>query len=50
VHLGWLLDARTRTAYIYRPRAEVQTLEQPTELDGSPELPGFTLDLARVWR
>ena len=50
VRLGWLLDAPTRTAYVYRPDAEVQVLEQPTTLDGSPELPGFTLDLTRVWR
>jgi Uma2 family endonuclease len=50
VRLGWLLDATTRTAYVYRPDAEVQVLEQPTSLDGSPELPGFTLDLTRAWR
>jgi Uma2 family endonuclease len=50
VRLGWLLDATTRTAYVYRPDAEVQVLEQPTALDGSPELPGFVLDLTRVWR
>jgi Uma2 family endonuclease len=50
VRLGWLLDGDTRTAYVYRPDAEVQVLEQPTALDGSPELPGFTLDLTRVWR
>jgi Uma2 family endonuclease len=50
VRLGWLLNAPTRTAYVYRPGAEVQTLEQATALDGSPELPGFILDLTRVWR
>jgi Uma2 family endonuclease len=50
VRLGWLLDGTTRTAYVYRPDAEVQVLEQPTALDGSPELAGFTLDLTRVWR
>ena len=50
VRLGWLLDGDARTAYVYRPGAEVQTFEQPTALDGSPELPGFTLDLTRVWR
>jgi Uma2 family endonuclease len=50
VRLGWLLNAPTRTAYVYRPGAEVQTFEQATALDSSPELPGFILDLTRVWR
>ena len=42
VRLGWLLDADSRTAHVYRPGTEVQVLEQPTALDGSPELPGLS--------
>ena len=49
VRLGWLLDPRTHTAYIYRPGAPVERLKQPTSLAGDPVLPGFVLDLSTVW-
>jgi Uma2 family endonuclease len=49
VRLGWLLDPMTRTAYVYRPGAEVQVVEGASSLDGSPELPGFVLDLAKIF-
>jgi Uma2 family endonuclease len=50
VKLGWLLDETSRTAYVYRPGAEVQVIENASTLDASPELPGFVLDLAPIWR
>jgi len=49
VRLGWLLDLLTQTAYIYRPGAEVETIEQAREISGTPELPGFTLNLQEIW-
>jgi len=49
VRLGWLLDPLTQTAYIYRPGAEVEIIEQAREISGEPELPGFTLNLQEIW-
>jgi Uma2 family endonuclease len=49
VRLGWLLDPTTKTVYVYRAGAEVQVIENATSLDGSPELPGFVLDVAPIW-
>ena len=49
--LGWLidpLDPRHRV-YIYRPGAQVEILEAPESLTGDPELPGFVLDMQRIW-
>lgn len=47
--LGWLLDPTERHVYVYRPDAPVETLEHPAAVSGDPELPGFTLQLARIW-
>lgn len=47
--LGWLIDPEKRQVYIYRPGTEVQRLEAPETLSGAPELPGFVLDLRRIW-
>lgn len=47
--LGWLIDTQSRRVEIYRPRREVEVLENPTELSGEDVLPGFILNLRRVW-
>ena len=47
--LGWLLDPFQQRAYVYRPGAAVEILDNPETLSGDPELPGFMLDLARIW-
>ena len=49
--LGWLIDpiSSPKRVHIYRPQAEVVILEEPSEVSGEPELPGFTLDMSRVW-
>lgn len=49
VSLGWLIDRRNRTIYIYRPNQEVQILENPAQVSGDPELPGFSLPMAKIW-
>ena len=51
VRLGWLIDPLDpqRRTYIYRPGAGVEVLEAPESLSGDPELPGFTLNLQRIW-
>jgi Uma2 family endonuclease len=47
--LGWLIDPEERKVYLYRPGAEVVCLENPTQVAGDSLLPGFVLDLERVW-
>jgi Uma2 family endonuclease len=49
VSLGWLIDRKNRTVYIYRPNQEVQILENPEEVSGVPELLGFRLLMAKIW-
>ena len=50
VSLGWLIDPIERRVYVYRPNAEVETLENPTEISGEPLLKGFMLDLRDIWK
>ena len=49
--LGWLIDPLSdpNRVYIYRPQADVEILEDPSAVSGEPELPGFTLELTRIW-
>ncbi|GAX44924.1 hypothetical protein NIES4075_59430 [Tolypothrix sp. NIES-4075] len=47
--LGWLIDPQQRRVEIYRPGLAVEVLENPTELSGEAVLPGFVLNLRRVW-
>ena len=47
--LGWLLDPLERQAHVYRPGAQPEILDNPDSLSADPELPGFTLDLRRIW-
>ncbi|MDP9487283.1 MAG: Uma2 family endonuclease [Actinomycetota bacterium] len=47
--LGWLIDPETRRAHIHRSNEPVQVLEDPDSLSGDPVLPGFILDLRRIW-
>jgi len=49
VRLGWLIDPETRQVHVYRPDREVEILENPAEIKGDPELPGFVLDLREIW-
>jgi Uma2 family endonuclease len=47
--LGWLLDPKTRRAYIYRPKQKTEVLEDPKSLRGENVLRGFTLDVRELW-
>jgi Uma2 family endonuclease len=49
VLLGWLIDPLQRRCYELRPDRPMTTYVDPTELSGDPELPGFRLDLTRIW-
>jgi Uma2 family endonuclease len=47
--LGWLIDPEERKVHVYRPGETPHLLENPVEVSGDPVLPGFTLDLRRIW-
>jgi Uma2 family endonuclease len=47
--LGWLIDPLERRVYVYRPRVEVASLDDPETVSGDPELPGFVLHLREIW-
>jgi Uma2 family endonuclease len=47
--LGWLIDPKNRTVEVYRVGVEVEVLSNPTDLSGEEILPGFVLNLRRVW-
>jgi Uma2 family endonuclease len=48
VKLGWLVDRTQRKVYIYRPNVPTETLNDPATVSGDPELPGLTVNIARV--
>jgi len=47
--LGWLIYAEARRVEIYRPGRDVEILENPANLSGEDVLPGFVLDLTRIF-
>jgi Uma2 family endonuclease len=49
VRLGLLIDRKNLTVYSYRADGSVTVLNNPTMVDCSPELPGFVLQMARIW-
>jgi Uma2 family endonuclease len=49
VRLGLLIDPLTRKVEVYRPEQETVTLENPASVDCSPELPGFLLDMQKLF-
>ena len=49
LRLGWLIDPFERRVHVYRPGAGAEILDNPRGVDGDPVLPGFRLDLSRVW-
>lgn len=49
VSLGWSIDRQNRQVYIYRPDRQPEILEQPEVISGDSELPGFELQMAKIW-
>lgn len=49
VRLGWLIDAINQQVEIYRLGRDLEVLESPTTLSGEDILPGFVLDLNKIW-
>lgn len=49
VQLGWLIDRKNWRVYIYRPGFPEECLENPATVTGDPVLPGFILNLSKIW-
>lgn len=49
VRLGWLIDRKQKKIYIYRPEVSVECLDNPATVSGDPVLPGFVLNLGKIW-
>ncbi|MFE1746079.1 Uma2 family endonuclease [Coleofasciculus sp. H7-2] len=47
--LGWLIDRKNLQVYIYRPGQEVECLDNPATVSGDRVLPGFVLNMSKVW-
>ncbi len=47
--LGWLINPKNKQVEIYRSGQEVEALGNPNQLSGETVLPGFSLNLKRVW-
>jgi Uma2 family endonuclease len=47
--LGFLIDRKSHQVHVYRPGQAPEILENPDEVCGDPELPGFQLRMAKVW-
>ena len=47
--LGLLIDRKSRTVHIYRPKHSPEILDNPEAVTGDPELPGFVLQMAKIW-
>jgi Uma2 family endonuclease len=49
VRLGWLIDPKTRQVEIYRQGRSVEVLNAPEILSDEAVLPGFRLELSRIF-
>jgi Uma2 family endonuclease len=49
LQLGWLIDPRNKKVYIYSPAQEVICLDNPQTISGEPTLPGFILDVQKIF-
>lgn len=47
--LGLLIDRKNRKVYIYCPEQEPEILDNPEIVKGEPVLPGFVLQMAKIW-
>ncbi|HSF31205.1 MAG TPA: Uma2 family endonuclease [Candidatus Tectomicrobia bacterium] len=48
--LGWLIDPLTRRVHVYLPHRPPELLEAPNTVSADPILPGFVLDLQKIWQ
>ena len=48
--LGWLIDPIDKNIYIYQSNQPVICLDEPKTISGDPVLPGFVLNLQKIWQ
>ena len=49
IQLGLLIDRKNRRVYIYHPGEIEECLENPDTVSCESVLPGFVLDMSRIW-
>ncbi|MEH1922362.1 Uma2 family endonuclease [Nostoc sp.] len=49
IQLGWLIDRKQHKVYIYRPELPEECLDNPATVSGESVLPGFILNMSKVW-
>lgn len=49
IQLGWLIDRKQCKVYIYRPGLPEECLDNPASVSGESVLPGFILNMSKVW-
>jgi Uma2 family endonuclease len=49
VRMGLLIDPKKMRVEIYRPGQEPEILEFPSSIDCNEVMPGFILDMSRIW-
>jgi Uma2 family endonuclease len=49
VRMGLLIDPQKQRVEIYRPGQAVEILEAPRSIDCNEVMPGFILDMSRIW-
>jgi Uma2 family endonuclease len=47
--LGWILDPTTSCVHVFRPGRPTEILDGIESVSAEPELPGFVLDLRRIF-
>lgn len=47
--LGFLIDRKNRKVHIYCPNQEPEIVDNPETVSGEPVLPGFALQMAKIW-
>ncbi len=47
--MGLLIDPKKMRVEIYRPGQEPEILEFPSSIDCNEVMPGFILDMSRIW-
>ena len=49
IQLGLLIDRKNRRVYVYRPGQIEECLENPDTVNCDPVLPGFVLNMGKIW-
>ena len=47
--LGLLIDRKNQAVHVYRPNQTPKILDAPSSVSAEPELPGFVLQMAKIW-